>query len=181
MISTLGDGEDRTARTEGERRGTHIPSYLSNSERNLVISSHLFLTSRLLDSSIVNCSSNTHFKARGTWVLNIWIKFPLNQHVLLRTSKKKLTGLLTQSMSALSDKDSSGPKSVTGWASTLELCFLLSMLELALVRECRTAVWEKKESCVSDRNPLYPDHSKNKCLMDAYSYIDYTLIPLNCI
>lgn len=64
IISTLGDSEDRTARTEEESRGAHIPSYVSNSERNLVISSHLFLTSRLLDSSIVNCSSNTHFKAK---------------------------------------------------------------------------------------------------------------------
>lgn len=92
------------------------------------------------------------------WI--IWIKFPLYQHALLRSSKKKLTGLLIQSMSALSDRDSSGPKSVTGWASTLELCFLLSMLKLALVSKYESAVWKKKDSSVSHLNPLYPDRFK---------------------
>lgn len=51
------------ARTEEESRGTHIPSYVSNSEMYLIISSH-FLSSRLLDSSIVDCSSNTHFEPK---------------------------------------------------------------------------------------------------------------------
>lgn len=45
-------------------------------------------------------------------------------------SKECTHGLLIHRISALSDKDSSGPKSVTGWASTLELCFLLSILKL---------------------------------------------------
>lgn len=44
-----------------------------------------------------------------------------------------LTGLLIQKMSALSARVSSGPKSVMGWASTLELCFLFSMLGLAVL------------------------------------------------
>lgn len=44
-----------------------------------------------------------------------------------------LTGLLIQKMSALSARVSSGPKSVMGWASTRELCFLFSMLGLAVL------------------------------------------------
>lgn len=55
-------------------------------------------------------------------------------------SRECTHGLLIQSMSALSDRDSSGPKSVTGWASTLELCFLLSMLKLALGGRYKTTV-----------------------------------------
>lgn len=43
------------------------------------------------------------------------------------------TGLLIQRMSALSVRVSSGPKSVMGWASTRELCFLFSMLGLAVL------------------------------------------------
>lgn len=43
------------------------------------------------------------------------------------------TGLLIQRMSALSVSVSSGPKSVIGWASTRELCFLFSMLGLAVL------------------------------------------------
>lgn len=75
IISRLSDYEDRTDHTEEERRGIHIPAYVSNSEGNLIISSHLFLSSRLLDSSIVHCSSNTHFKAKGTWFFEYMNQF----------------------------------------------------------------------------------------------------------
>lgn len=171
-----------TVRTAGtEERPPTIPSHVSNSERNLIISSHLFLTSWLLDSSIFYCSSNTHFKDEGTWFLNIWIKLPLNQHVLLHTSKKKLTGLLIQSMSALSDKDSSGPKSVTGWASTLELCFLLSMLKLALVSKYKTEVWGNKEKAVLVTWTTFTLITQNECPTYAYSYVNYTHVPLYCV
>lgn len=49
------------------------------------------------------------------------------------TRQRTLTGLLIQKMSALSARVSSGPKSVMGWASTRELCFLFSMLGLAVL------------------------------------------------
>lgn len=49
------------------------------------------------------------------------------------THASTLTGLLIQKMSALSVRVSSGPKSVMGWASTRELCFLFSMLGLAVL------------------------------------------------
>lgn len=98
-------------------------------------------------------------KVRDFWI--IWIQFPLYQHALLRSSKKELTGLLIQSMSALSDKDSSGPKSVTGWASTRELCFRLSMPKLAWGSQDKTAVWKQRDSSVSHRNHLHADRLKN--------------------
>lgn len=64
------------------------------------------------------------------------IKDTNNSHL---TNQKQLhakvshTGLLIQRMSALSVSVSSGPKSVMGWASTRELCFLFSMLGLAVL------------------------------------------------
>lgn len=53
-----------------------------------------------------------------------------------------LTGLLIQKMSALSARVSSGPKSVMGWASTRELCFLFSMLGLAVLY--REWIWQRE-------------------------------------
>lgn len=114
-----------------------------------------------------------HFKAKGTRYLHFSIKFLL--HPLMHASpysKKKLTGLLIQRMSALSDRDSSGPKSATGWASTLELCFLLSMLRLALVSKHKTTVWEKEKVYLSSK--LFFLSSKNwvphmyLCICKAY-------------
>lgn len=121
--------------------------YVSNSEQNLIISSQLFLTFRLLDLSIFY-RTQTHISKPK---VHDFLVYKLNFLYISMCStilKKELTGLLIQSMSALSDRDSSGPKSVTGWASTLELCFLLSMLKLGLVSEYRTAVWEKRERAV---------------------------------
>ena len=108
--------------------------------RHLIVSSESFSSPRLQDSPVFYCRSEvSNHRHRSFWIK--WIKVASYQHVPLYSfKKKKLTGLLIQRMSALSDRDSSGPKSVTGWASTLELCFRLSMLKLALGSKFKTTV-----------------------------------------
>lgn len=66
--------------------------------------------------------------------------FLVEQHSVL-SHVYTLTGLLIQKMSALSVRVSSGPKSVMGWASTRELCFLFSMLGLAVLY--REWIWQR--------------------------------------
>lgn len=43
-----------------------------------------FPTCRCWDSFMFPCSSNRQSKAKGTWGLNLWIKFALYQHMLPR-------------------------------------------------------------------------------------------------
>lgn len=143
----LGDSEDSIHRGGEEKaRPPSTSSYVSNSEQHFIISIVLnFQTPGLIQILL---------QLKQTFQSQRYMIFEYMNQISFKTAcafpyfKKKLTGLLIQSMSALSDRDSSGPKSVTGWASTLELCFLLSMLKSALASKYKTAVWEQKERVV---------------------------------